>query len=94
MPHESAINESAIRSKAGGQALTTIYDLVETKDVEKVLLLDLDDPMLKRRKPLPKSSKPQCALVGDVRSKEPMIGVELVADANKTAKADKARDGS
>lgn len=49
--------KAAITGGAGRQSLSTIYDFVETDDVEKVLLIDINDEALKQRETLVNSPK-------------------------------------
>ena len=44
--------KAAITGGAGRQSLSAIYDFVETEDVEKVLLIDINEEALKARKEL------------------------------------------
>lgn len=47
----------AITGGAGRQSLAAIYDFVESIDVEKILLIDINEDALKKRKDLVKSPK-------------------------------------
>ncbi|MCO7123609.1 saccharopine dehydrogenase NADP-binding domain-containing protein [Ihubacter massiliensis] len=49
--------KAAITGGAGRQSLSAIYDFVETEDVEKVLLIDINEEALKARKELVGSPK-------------------------------------
>ena len=53
----------AISGGAGRQSLSAIYDLIETSDVEKILLIDINEEALKIRKDLVKSKKIETAVV-------------------------------
>ena len=47
----------AITGGAGRQSLSAIWDFVETSDVEKILLIDINEDALQARKELVKSDK-------------------------------------
>ncbi len=49
--------KAAITGGAGRQSLSAIYDFVETNDVEKILLIDINEQALKVRKELVNSPK-------------------------------------
>lgn len=49
--------KAAITGGAGRQSLSAIYDFVETSDVEKILLIDINEEALKVRKELVNSPK-------------------------------------
>lgn len=49
--------KAAITGGAGRQSLATIYDFVESNDVEKILLIDINEEALRKRKDLVKSPK-------------------------------------
>lgn len=49
--------KAAITGGAGRQSLSAIYDFVETSDVEKILLIDINEEALKVRKELVDSPK-------------------------------------
>lgn len=52
-----------ITGGAGRQALSAIYDLVETPDVEKILLVDIKEDALQIRKDLVNSSKVETKVI-------------------------------
>ena len=68
--------KAVITGGAGRQALSAIYDLVETSDVEKILLIDIDSESLRKRKKLINSPKIETEII-DLRD------VETLADAMK-----------
>jgi lysine 6-dehydrogenase len=49
--------KAAITGGAGRQCLATIYDFIECDDVEKILLIDVNEDALEKRKNLVKSEK-------------------------------------
>ncbi|NBI63437.1 hypothetical protein D3Z38_10340 [Clostridiales bacterium] len=49
--------KAAITGGAGRQSLSAIYDFVETSDIEKILLIDINEEALKVRKELVNSPK-------------------------------------
>ena len=49
--------KAAITGGAGRQSLSAIYDFVETSDVEKILLIDINEEALRVRKELVNSPK-------------------------------------
>ena len=53
----------AITGGAGRQSLSAIYDFVENNDVEKILLIDINDEALKIRKGVVKSPKVETAVI-------------------------------
>ena len=53
----------AITGGAGRQSLSAIYDFVETKEVEKILLIDINEDALKMREDLVKSEKIETQVV-------------------------------
>lgn len=55
--------KAAITGGAGRQCLATIYSFIESHDVEKVLLIDIDDEALRRRKEKVNSQKVETKLV-------------------------------
>lgn len=68
--------KAVITGGAGRQALSAIYDLVETSDIEKILLIDIDSESLRKRKKLINSPKIETEII-DLRD------VETLADAMK-----------
>ena len=42
--------KAAITGGAGRQSLSAIYDFIETSDVEKILLIDINEEALRVRK--------------------------------------------
>ena len=68
--------KAVITGGAGRQALSAIYDLVETSDIEKILLIDIDSESLSKRKKLINSPKIETEII-DLRD------VETLADAMK-----------
>ncbi len=55
--------KAAITGGAGRQSLATIFDFVESEDVEKILLIDINEEALKARKELVGSPKIQTAVI-------------------------------
>ena len=55
--------KAVITGGAGRQALSAIYDLVETSDVEKILLIDIDSESLRKRKKLINSPKIETEII-------------------------------
>lgn len=55
--------KAAITGGAGRQSLSAIYDFVETSDVEKILLIDINEEALKVRKELVNSPKVETKVI-------------------------------
>lgn len=55
--------KAAITGGAGRQSLSAIYDFVETPDVEKILLIDINEETLQARKELVKSDKTETKII-------------------------------
>lgn len=55
--------KAAITGGAGRQCLSAIYDFVETADVEKILLIDINEDALQKRKELVNSDKIETKVV-------------------------------
>ena len=55
--------KAVITGGAGRQALSAIYDLIETPDVEKVLLIDINEEALRIRKELVDSPKVETKVI-------------------------------
>lgn len=55
--------KAAITGGAGRQSLSAIYDFVETSDVEKILLIDINEEALKVRKELVDSPKVETKVI-------------------------------
>jgi len=55
--------KAVITGGAGRQALSAIYDLIETPDVEKVLLIDINEEALRIRKELVDSLKVETKVI-------------------------------
>lgn len=55
--------KAAITGGAGRQSLSAIYDFIETPDVEKILLIDINEDALQKRKELVNSPKVETAVI-------------------------------
>lgn len=55
--------KAAITGGAGRQSLSAIYDFIETADVEKILLIDINEDALQKRKELVNSPKVETAVI-------------------------------
>ncbi len=55
--------KTAITGGAGRQSLSAIYDFIETDDVEKILLIDINEDALQVRKELVNSPKIETAVI-------------------------------
>jgi len=55
--------KAAITGGAGRQSLSAIYDFIETDDVEKILLIDINEEALKVRKDLVNSDKVETQVI-------------------------------
>ena len=55
--------KAAITGGAGRQSLSAIYDFIETADVEKILLIDINEGALQKRKELVNSPKVETAVI-------------------------------
>lgn len=55
--------KAAITGGAGRQCLSAIYDFIETNDVEKILLIDINEEALKVRKELVNSPKVETKVI-------------------------------
>lgn len=77
--------KAAITGGAGRQCLATIYDFIENSDVEKVLLIDVNEEALSRRKDKVRSDKIETRVVDitDVNKlAEALAGYDVVLNAS------------